>query len=313
MSELVVTEAFQAADQIFAFELRDPAGAELPAFTAGAHVQVRSPNGLVRKYSLCNDPAERLRYVIAVKRDPAGSGGSVDLADHTRLGDRLEVSAPHNSFELAPRARAFILVAGGIGITPILSMARALEADGRPYTLYYLTRSPQSTAFLDELSGGGLKGRVVIHHDEGDPARSFDLWPVFEKPGPAHIYCCGPRPLLEAVRDMTGHWPPGAMHFESFIDALAAARPDDRAFTVVLARSGARIEVPPRVSILEAMRARGFDAPSSCESGTCGTCRTRLLAGEADHRDLVLMDDEKADQVMLCVSRAKGAQIVIDR
>ena len=313
MSELVVTQAFPAADQVFGFELRDPAGAELPAFSAGAHVQVRSPHGLVRKYSLCNDPAERSRYVIAVKRDPAGSGGSVDLVDHTRVGDRLEVSTPHNTFELAARARAFILVAGGIGITPILSMARALEAGARPYTLYYLTRSPRSTAFLAELSGGAFKGKVVIHHDEGEPARSLDLWPILEKPGPAHIYCCGPRALLEAVRDMTGHWPAGAVHFESFIDALAAARPDDRTFGVVLARSGARIEVPPRVSILEAMRAHGFDAPSSCESGTCGTCRTRLLAGEADHRDLVLMEDEKPGNIMLCVSRAKGAEIVIDR
>jgi phthalate 4,5-dioxygenase reductase subunit len=313
MPELVVTAVAQAAEGIFTFELRDPALGELAPFGAGAHVQVRSPAGHVRKYSLCNDPAERDRYVIAVKRDPSGSGGSVDLVDHTRAGARLEVAAPHNSFELAPRARSFLFVAGGIGITPILAMARALNRDGRPYTLYYLTRSPRHTAFLEELSGEAFRGKVVIHHDEGDPARSFDLWPLFEKPGQAHIYCCGPRPLLEAVRDMTGHWPSGAVHFESFVDALAAARPDDKPFTVVLARSGARIEVPPRVSILEAMRARGFDAPSSCESGTCGTCRTRLLAGVADHRDLVLMADEKAANVMLCVSRAKSAEIVVDR
>jgi phthalate 4,5-dioxygenase reductase subunit len=313
MPELVVTDAFQAAEGIFGFELRDPAGGDLPAFTAGAHVQVRSPHGLVRKYSLCNDPAERRRYLIAVKRDPAGSGGSVDLVDNASAGTRLEVSAPHNSFELSPRARSFLLIAGGIGITPILAKARALNADGRPYTLCYLTRSPQSTAFLDELSGPAFAGKVVIHHDGGDPQRSFDLWPLLEKPGAAHIHCCGPRPLLEGVRDMTGHWPAEAVHFESFADALAAARPDDRTFTVVLARSGAEIEVPPRVSILEAMRARGFAAPSSCESGTCGTCRTRLVEGEADHRDLVLMDEEKADTIMLCVSRARGARIVIDR
>ena len=313
MPELVVAAAAQAAQDIFTFVLRDRAGAELAAFTAGAHVRVRSPGGHVRKYSLCNDPAERDRYVIAVKRDPAGTGGSVNLVDNARVGTTLEVSEPHNSFELAPKARSFLFVAGGIGITPILAMARTLNRDGRPYRLLYLTRSPAHTAFLDELSGDAFRGKVVIHHDEGDPARSFDLWPLFEKPAPAHIYCCGPRPLLEAVRDMTGHWPSGAVHFESFVDALAAARPGDRPFTVVLARSGARIDVPPRVSILEAMRARGFDAPSSCESGTCGTCRTRLIAGEADHRDLVLMADEQSDNIMLCVSRAKGAEITIDR
>ena len=313
MPELVVTAAARAADDIHTFELRDPAGGDLAPFTAGSHVRVRSPGGHVRKYSLCNDPAERHRYVIAVKRDGAGSGGSVDLVDNARVGSRLEVAAPHNSFELAPKARSFLFVAGGIGITPILSMARALNRDGRPYRLVYLTRSPAHAAFLDELADDAFRGKVVIHHDAGDPGRAFDLWPLFEKPQQAHIYCCGPRGLLEAVRDMTGHWPSGAVHFESFVDALAAARPGDQAFTVVLARSGARIEVPPRVSILEAMRARGFEAPSSCESGTCGTCRTRLISGAADHRDLVLEDHEKAANIMLCVSRARGAEITVDR
>jgi phthalate 4,5-dioxygenase reductase subunit len=192
-------------------------------------------------------------------------------------------------------------------------MARQLNGEGRRYKLYYLTRSPQSTAFLDELQGADFKGKVVIHHDGGDPANAFDLWPVLEKSSSAHVYCCGPRPLLEAVRDMTGHWPPTSIHFESFIDAGAAAQAEDRPFTVVLAKSGARLEVAPGMSILEAMRDKGHEAPSSCESGTCGTCRTRLVSGEVDHRDLVLMQDEKADQIMICVSRALSPEIVIDR
>jgi phthalate 4,5-dioxygenase reductase component len=310
---LRVARAEKVAADIHRFELRDPAGGDLPGFTAGAHLTVRSPNGSLRKYSLCNDPAERHRYVIAVKRDPAGRGGSVDLVDNTRAGDKVEVSAPHNSFDLAEKAPSFILIAGGIGITPLLAMARQLNGEGRRYKLYYLTRSPELTAFRDELEGGDFKDKVVIHHDGGDAAKAFDLWPILEKPSAAHVYCCGPRPLLEAVRDMTGHWSAAAIHFESFIDAGAAARPEDRIFTVVLAKSGDRIEVPPAVSILEAMREKGHEAPSSCESGTCGTCRTRLLAGEADHRDLVLMDDEKADQIMICVSRARSPEIVIDR
>ena len=311
--KLLIARTDRIAAGIHSFELRPQGGGELPGFTAGAHVTVESPNGSLRKYSLCNDPAERGRYVIAVKRDPAGRGGSVDLVDNTRAGDALEVSAPHNAFDLAEKARAFILIAGGIGITPIISMARQLNGEGRGYRLYYLTRSAEETAFRDELAGDDFRGKAVIHHDGGEPANAFDLWPVLEKPSSAHVYCCGPRPLLEAVRDMTGHWPPAAIHFESFVDAGAAARPGDRPFTVVLAKSGDRIVVPPGVSILEAMRARGHEAPSSCESGTCGTCRTRLLAGEADHRDLVLMDDEKAGQVMICVSRAVSAEIVIER
>jgi phthalate 4,5-dioxygenase reductase subunit len=310
---LAVARAEQAAADIFVFELRSPEGGELPPFTAGSHLIVRSPNGSVRKYSLCNDPAERGRYVIAVKRDPSGRGGSVDLVDNTRAGDRLEVSPPHNAFDLAPRAPSFIFIAGGIGITPILSMARQLNADARPYKLYYCTRSAEATAFRDELAGDVFKGKVVIHHDGGDPEKSLDLWPILEKPTTAHVYCCGPRPLLEEVRDMTGHWSSAAIHFESFIDAGAARKPDDRTFTAVLAKSGTRIEVPPGVSILDAMRAAGYDAPSSCESGTCGTCRTRLVSGEADHRDLVLMDEEKAQQIMICVSRALSPEIVIDR
>lgn len=310
---LAVARVGKAASDVHLFELRDPGDGELPQFTAGAHLTVRSPNGSLRKYSLCNDPAERERYVIGVKRDPAGRGGSVDLVDNVRAGDTIEVSLPHNAFELAPRAQSFILIAGGIGITPVISMARTLNREGRRYKLYYLTRSAEATAFREELAGEDFRGRVVLHHDGGDPRESYDLWPVLEKPSAAHVYCCGPRPLLEAVRDMTGHWPAAAIHFESFADAGAAQKPDDRTFAVILAQSGMRIEVPPGVSILEAMRARGFDAPSSCESGTCGTCRTRLVAGEADHRDLVLMDDEKLSQIMICVSRAVTPEIVIDR
>jgi phthalate 4,5-dioxygenase reductase subunit len=314
MKPLRVARAEAIARDIHLFEFRDAGGGELPAFTPGSHVTVKAPNGTLRKYSLCNDAAERSRYVIAVKREAAGHGGSVSLVDGTRPGDIVEVSEPRNAFELATGALAFIFVAGGIGITPIMSMVRSLASRGMgKFKLYYCTRSPEATAFRDELAADEFRGKVVIHHDHGDPAKSLDLWSVFEKPSKAHIYCCGPRPMLEAVRDMTGHWPAPAVHFESFLDAAAQAKPEDRPFTVVLARSGKRIEVAPGVSILEAIRARGHEAPSSCESGTCGTCRTRLLAGEADHRDFVLAQDERAAQVMICVSRAVSPEIVIDR
>ena len=302
------------AEDTFLFELRDAAGGELPAFTAGAHIGLHVPNGMLRKYSLCNAPGERDRYEIAVKREAAGHGGSCSLVDEARVGDSLEATPPHNSFELVEGAGPFVFIAGGIGITPILSMLRHLEAGARTgYHLYYLCRSEASTAFGGVLRAAPFAPRVTIHHDGGDPAQAFDLWPVLEKPSKAHVYCCGPRPLLEAVRDMTGHWPASRIHFESFIDAAAAQKPADTEFQVRLARSGVTVRVPPGASMLEAMRAAGAEVPSSCESGTCGTCKTRLIEGEPDHRDLVLTDEEKAEYIMVCVSRAKSSLLVVDR
>jgi phthalate 4,5-dioxygenase reductase subunit len=307
-----VTRVERIAEDIHLFELRDPAGADLPEFTAGSHVSVRVPNGLLRKYSLCNDPAERVRYVIAVKREAGGRGGSESLIGDVVAGSEVPVSVPVNNFALAKGSGGHLLIAGGIGITPIMAMIRHLTATGGRFKVYYCTRSPAMTAFRDELTTPALRGKVTIHHDQGDLAQALDLWPIVEKPQGQHLYCCGPRGLMQAVRDMTGHWSPSAVHFEAFTDA-AESKPDDRPFTVRLARSGDIVEVPVGVTILEALRAHGLDVPSSCESGTCGTCRTGLIAGEADHRDLVLADDEHDRNIMVCVSRARSAELVIDR
>jgi phthalate 4,5-dioxygenase reductase subunit len=306
-----VTRAERIAEDIHRFELRDPAGAELPEFSAGAHVQVRVPNGLIRKYSLCNDPAERDRYLIAVKREVPGRGGSESMIRDVAEGAEVPVSAPANNFALAKSPAGYLFVAGGIGITPIMAMIRQLTAAGGRFKLYYCTRTPDATAFRDELSAPELSGKVKIHHDGGDLAKALDLWPIVEKPQ-GHLYCCGPRGLMQSVRDMTGHWSPSAVHFEAFTEA-AGTRPDDRPFTVRLAKSGGRIAVPVGKTILEALRDHGLDVPSSCESGTCGTCRTRLISGDVDHRDLVLADDERASNIMVCVSRARAGELVIDR
>jgi phthalate 4,5-dioxygenase reductase subunit len=310
---LVVAHADTPAEGVRRFELRDPAGAALPPFTAGSHVRVRTPAGAVRKYSLCNAPAERDRYVIAVKRDAGGRGGSVSLVDDARVGDRLAVSAPENAFALVDGAPGYLFVAGGIGITPVLAMIHALEAAGvERWRLVYLGRSAATTPFVAELSTQERAGHVRIHYDDGDPARAFDLWPLFEKPAKTHVYCCGPRPLMDAVRDMTGHWNGANIHFESFVDGAAMARPDDRAFTVTLARAGVEVEVPAGTTILAALRAAGHPVPSSCESGTCGSCRTALVEGEAEHRDLVLAPGEQAGSIMVCVSRARSPRLVLD-
>jgi phthalate 4,5-dioxygenase reductase subunit len=306
-----VTRAERIAEDIHLFELRDPAGGELPEFSAGAHVQVRVPNGLIRKYSLCNDPAERDRYVIAVKREVPGRGGSESMIRDLAEGAEVPVSAPTNNFELTKSPAGYLFVAGGIGITPIMAMIHQLTAAGGRFKLYYCTRSADATAFRDELAAPELRGKVKIHHDGGDLAKALDLWPIVEKPQ-GHLYCCGPRGLMQSVRDMTGHWSPPAVHFEAFTEA-AEVQPDDKPFTVRLAKSGGSIEVPVGKTILEALRDHGLDVPSSCESGTCGTCRTRLISGEVDHRDLVLADDERASNIMVCVSRARGHELVIDR
>ncbi|MGR3909560.1 PDR/VanB family oxidoreductase [Burkholderia sp. SR8] len=309
---LKIAEKHNIARDIWRFELVDPHGALLPPFEAGANLTVVVPNGARRSYSLCNDSQERNRYVIAVKRDANGRGGSMSVVDETCVGDTIAVSLPRNEFPLDERAKAFTLVAGGIGITPMLSMARQLKTEGlRPFRLIYVARDPESTAFLDELASDDWRSVVTIHHDFGDPSKAFDFWKLFERPKAEHVYCCGPQPLMDAVRDMTGHWPSGSVHFESFGASGTAAR-DNTPFTVRLKSSGACFEIPNDRSILDVLRAADVRVPSSCESGTCGSCRTGLCAGEADHRDLVLRDDEKDTQIMVCVSRARSGELVLD-
>jgi len=301
------------ADGIYLLELRGAAEASLPPFTAGAHIALKTPKGLVRKYSLCNDPAERDRYQVAIKREANGRGGSLDLIDNVKVGDTLMVAPPVNDFGLPPRGQDFLFIAGGIGVTPMMAMIHELRAAGKRFRLFYFNRTPEMTAFRDALSAAELKDSVVIHYDQGDPARSYDLKPVLkERQNREHLYCCGPRPLMEAVRAMTDHWSPTAVHFEAFSEA-ETHKATDRPFNVRLARTGKTVAVPADKTILEVLRDNGLDVPSSCETGTCGTCRTKMLAGEADHRDLVLAEHEKADTIMICVSRAKSDEITLDR
>ncbi|BAN27292.1 PDR/VanB family oxidoreductase [Caballeronia insecticola] len=313
MLTLTVTDKREIADDIFLFELRDRNGETLPPFTAGAHLLVHTPAGIARRYSLCNAPAERDRYVIAVKRDAAGGGGSLSMARDVNAGTTLNVSSPLNYFPLANDASRYLLIAGGIGITPMRAMMAELAARNAPFDVIYCTRAPESTAFLDEFSAAELAHKVRVHHDFGDRAQSIAIEPlVAERHGNTHIYCCGPRPLMQAVRDATAHWPSSAVHFEDFGTSSHENAAGEKAFTVRLARSGGCVNVAPGESILDALRANGIDTPSSCEAGTCGSCRTRLLAGEADHRDFVLDEDEQESEIMICVSRACSNELVLD-
>jgi len=313
MKQLRITAIRQVAEGVNSYELEDPEGATLEEFSAGAHIAVQVPNGSIRKYSLCNSPTDRHRYVIAVKRDEQGRGGSISLTDDAHVGDLIPASAPENAFPLTLNNTGYLFIAGGIGITPILAMIKTLEFNEiHNWKLYYFTRNPETTAFLEELSDVRYQGKVHIHHDYGDQAKSFDIWPLLEKPSARHVYCCGPRGLMVAVRDMSGHWPEEKVHFESFLDGAALQRPDDKPFTVKLSRSGKTVSVPVGGTILESLRSVGCNVTASCESGSCGSCRTRLLGGQADHRDFVLTPHEKDDHIMVCVSRALSEELVLD-
>ena len=311
---LLVARKQKIADDVYLFELVSADQRDLPAFEAGAHITVLTPNGLTRRYSLCNSPQERGRYLIAVQREAGGLGGSVSLVDGVKPGDVLPLCGPpRNDFPLHPRAGSHLLVAGGIGITPLLAMVHALQARAAAFRLVYLSRSAQSAPFLDELRSAALADRVHVHHTQGDAGRAFDLKPLLAQQATGqHLYCCGPRRLMQAVREHTRHWQAGSVHFEDFGGSVPPVPASDTAFAVRLKRSGEIVQVPGGVSILQALRRHGIHVPSSCESGTCGTCRTALLSGVADHRDYVLDDEQQDRAIMICVSRAKSAVLDLD-
>lgn len=311
--QVQISRLKEIAEGIFEFELRHPSGEELPAFTAGAHLCVEAPNGLIRRYSLSNDPGETDRYVIAIKREEHGTGGSKSLTDECRSGDMIRISEPRNDFELNERAPRYIFIAGGIGVTPLLSMMRHLKSTtNKPFKLYYLSRDPAQTAYREELSAPEFRGKVVMHQSHGIPDNQYDLWPVLEQHKGAYLYCCGPRKLMEAVRDMTGHWPKSQVRFEDFGAAAAQHHAEDKPFTLRIKGNDTPIEVAADATILEAMQEHGYRVPFSCESGTCGSCRCNIVEGEVDHRDLILSDSEKQRYIMVCVSRAKSDELVIE-
>jgi phthalate 4,5-dioxygenase reductase subunit len=309
---LVVKQKTTLAKGIYSFELGHAEGAPLLPFTAGSHISVQTPVGAMRHYSLTNDPIETHRYVLGIKSEPGGRGGSASLVNKLDEGDVVHVGPPKNEFELVP-APSYILIAGGIGITPIISMARQLvRTNDAPFKLIYCTREPALTAFVDELAAPDYSPHVTVHHDNGNPAEAFEFWDIVATPTKAHIYCCGPSQLMEEIRGVTGHWPRTAIHFEDFASDAAKPRDDDTSFIVHHKSSGRKFEVPADRSIVEILRAAGENPITSCESGTCGTCKTKLLNGKVDHRDMVLSDEEKKDHIMICISRAKTGELVLD-
>jgi ferredoxin-NADP reductase len=300
------------AEAVRGYELVDPRGRDLPRFSAGAHVELRV-GGFLREYSLCNDPAERRRYCIAVLREENGRGGSRYLHDEARVGDPVEVSLPRNNFPLHPGAARHLLIAGGIGIAPIMAMLAELRRRGAEFELYYCTRSPARTAFRAELAPLAAEGRLRLYHDDGDPARGLDIAALLRHPRPATaLYYCGPAPLMAAAAAAAREWPAEAVHCEYFTAAAETGAVAERPFRVKLVRSGGDYEVAAGETIVDVLRRHGVAVRTSCELGYCGTCLTRYLAGEPDHRDQILIESDRRRYMLICCSRAKTPVLELD-
>jgi ferredoxin-NADP reductase len=315
-----ITDILRKAEGVVALELHAADGRALDAFTAGSHIDVELPvrdasgRPLQRQYSLCNDPSEQERYVIGVGRDAASRGGSLWLHEQARVGDMLQISAPRNHFELDEDAEDSILVAGGIGITPLLAMARRLSALGKRWTLYYCARTPERAAFLDELEA--LPGKVVRVFDGVPGGAPIELPRVVaDAPRHAHLYCCGPVSMLEAFQQAAAQRDPGHVHVEWFKPRQATpAAGGEGAFQITLARTGLKLDVPAGKSILDILLEAGVPIQHSCCDGVCGTCETRVLGGVPEHRDSVLFGDEAGTtgRMMVCVSRSASPELVLD-
>jgi ferredoxin-NADP reductase len=300
---------------IASYEFVSADGRSLPPFTAGAHIDLHLPREMIRSYSLLNAPSDAARYVVAVQRDAQGRGGSAWMHAQPRVGDRLRASLPGNDFALAEEAAHSVFIAGGIGITPILSMLHRLEELGRRWQLHYAGRSPGETAFADTLramQGGRGHGEVEFCFGSSRAER-LDIAAIMRNaPAGAHLYCCGPARMIDAFVEACAGRPAHTVHFERFAAGSAAAT--EGGYEVVLERSGQRLAVAPGKTILDTLLDNAIDVPYACSAGVCGTCRTRVIAGEPDHRDDYLDAQEKQsnEAIMICCSGSRSKTLVLD-
>lgn len=296
----------------FVFETLD--GIPLPAFEPGAHIDVQLANGLMRSYSLSQARTDG-RYRITVARDANSGGGSSFLAERARPGDRIDIGEARNTFPLCETATRSVFIAGGIGVTPFLTMMDRLNTLGLPWTLHYCIRTRDRAALLAEieaLSAAGA-GTVELTVDQEPGATMLDLGGVIDRLGPQdHVYCCGPTGMLDAFRRVSQGLPDERVHFEYFKSNVTPA--SEGGFDVVLARTGRTVRIAEGQTILQALLAIGIDIPYSCEEGVCGSCETAVLAGEPEHRDLILSNAERAagQTMMVCCSGAKSPSLTLD-
>ena len=311
-SEITVrlTAIRYAARDTNLYEFRRPEGGRLPPATAGSHIDLHLPNGVMRQYSLVLAEPDPASYVVGIKKDAQSRGGSTYIHDQLRVGALVKLVGPRNNFPLAEDAAHSILIAGGIGITPIWCMLQRLEALGRDWRLYYSCRSRADAAFLDALE---TLGTVEFNFDEENNGRFLDLPAIVAAaPKDAHLYCCGPTPMLAAFEAAAKDWPQGQIHVEYFTAKHEAAV--EGGFVVELARSGREFVIAPGKSILDTLRDAGIDLAYSCEQGICGACETKVISGIPDHRDAILTDAERAANktVMICCAGSKSDRLVLD-
>lgn len=304
------------AEGVAGFRLVAADGTRLPDFSPGAHIDVSLPGGLVRQYSLCNASAQDDHYEIGVLRDAGSRGGSLAMHDAVHEGSVLRISPPRNHFPLDERATHSLLLAGGIGVTPLLSMAQRLAALRADFALHCCSRTVARAPYRRRLEDSPFADKVFFHHDDGPPAQRMDLAANLAQPGPGrHLYVCGPQGFLDAVRATARslQWADEQVHFEYFSGAAPSAE-GPGSFEVELRSSGRVVRVPESLSVVDALAAEGIGIPVSCAQGVCGTCLTRVLAGEIAHNDLYLTPAEQAanDQFLPCCSRAHSARLVLD-
>ena len=313
--ELRVRSISMPTSRVRAIELVAANGGPLPPFTPGAHLDLELGNGEGRSYSLCNDPAEHDRYVVAVLREAESRGGSAWMHEALAVGDVLHSSEPLNHFPLNENGEYHLLIAGGIGITPILAMARRLAAIGQPFHLHYCARHRDDAAFVDEIESA-YGDSATVHFDGGDPSRGLNLHALLAKRPPGgHVYVCGPAGMIRAVREAAVDWPKGTVHFELFKGNAddTAPRSTDTGFDIVTAKTGKILHVGADQTILDVLKAEGIRVKTMCKDGVCGTCRVGLISGAPDHRDEVLTDEEQKRFIQVCVSRAQpGETLVLD-
>ncbi|MBA1274543.1 PDR/VanB family oxidoreductase [Stutzerimonas azotifigens] len=301
-------------DGVVVLDLIPVGGTTLPAFEAGAHVDIHIAPGLVRQYSLCSDPADNATYRLGVLKDPASRGGSTGVHDKLLEGAEVQISVPRNLFPLVTQARRSILIGGGIGITPMIAMAYALQAQGADFELHYCGRSRSRSAFLDELQSAAFADRVVTHFDDEPAEHKLDLDALLGQGQPGvHVYTCGPSGFMDWVIESASRkgYADDHIHREYFQVEVDSS---GESFEVVAAKSGKSVQVAEGQTILEALGTLGIKIEVSCEQGVCGTCLCDVLEGEPDHRDVYLTDEEKEanDQILVCCSRAKSKKLVLD-
>lgn len=310
-----VTRRESIATDIVLIELRAADRQELPAFTPGAHIDLYLPDGVIRSYSLVNLESEPRHYCIAVQNDANSRGGSRFVCQSLKRGDTIQISPPRNNFELVADGAPVVLMAGGIGITPLWCMVQRLRHTATPWRLYYAVRSRDHAAFCGELEAlaAAAPGQIVFHFDDAHGGKPLDMrWPVAAATPDTHLYCCGPAPMLAAFETLTADHDRSRVHIERFTAAAAPAR--EGGFEVVLAKSGRKLQINKGQSILDAIIQSGVTMPFACTEGVCGECLTRVLEGEPEHRDSYLSREEQASNTLItvCCSGSKGPRLVLD-